>query len=88
MDRLGIVGLTNLRTTQARKLKAGDVLIRPGSSYLCWEVTRPPVEHSKSVRLIRCIEFKDGKRTKNRRNFTFLRKERLAVMDKKGLTGP
>jgi len=82
MDRLGIVGLHGLRTTRAKKLKPGDVLIRPGSSIMCWEVMRLPVEAGRSVKLIRCMEFKNGERGTNHRSFTFRRNERLAVMER------
>jgi len=83
MDRLGMKGLVGLRTMRAKKLKPGDILIRPGSSLMCWEVMRPPAIKDRSVRLTRCMEFRDGKRRANRRSFVFGVNEKLAVMERK-----
>lgn len=82
LERVGIVGLVRPHTVKAKNLRAGDVLIWPGSSRMCWEVTRPPEASGHRVKIVRCIEIRGGKRMPNRRSFTFRRNERLAVMNR------
>lgn len=80
MKDIGVTMYEGLQEMRADKVSVGDVLFRPGSSHMIWEVVEEPEFVGPQVKFNHCIERKGEERGSNSRNFTFRRQMKLKVM--------